>query len=577
MLCELSIKNFAIIDDLTIDFKDGMTVFSGETGAGKSIILNAVNLLLGGRATAKMIRTGAQSAELEAMFHIPQISSAAVALKDQGYDSAEELLIRRIISQSDRHRVYINGKMATMQQLTEVTRDLAVIAGQHEHQRLLDESHHLLILDQFGGLMGLREKVDACFHEMIPLIQKLEYLTESQSKQKEHIELLSSQKNEILSAGISPGEDDALKQERLRLKNAEILHQTAWDTAEALYGGEGAIAGKIGDIRKQLDKIAAIDRQLSGSAAELSDIAFRLEDVGRHLQSYADGILFDERRLEEIDARLDFLNRLKHKYGQTLADVIQRLADIEKELSALENLTDTMVEVERQLADRRKALIDLCADLSEKRRAEAKVLTRRLEAELSLLKMPKTRSDMEFIQNTPSKTSSPHLIHDGALLAETGAEQARFMISPNVGEALKPLSSIASGGELSRVILALKTILSGPDATTLIFDEVDAGIGGEAAEMVGKKLSDLSTRHQIICITHLAQIAKFAGHHYKISKQEKEGRTCTRISLLNNKDRLEETARMIGGAIITEATRNHAKELLNTSQQNLQLKGKKRS
>ena len=190
--------------------------------------------------------------------------------------------------------------------------------------------------------------------------------------------------------------------------------------------------------------------------------------------------------------------------------------------------------------------------------------------------MPKTRTDMEFIQNTPSKTSSLHLIHDGALMTETGAQQARFMISPNLGEALKPLSSIASGGELSRVILALKTILSGPEATTLIFDEVDAGIGGEAAEMVGKKLSDLSNRHQIICITHLAQIAKFARHHYKISKHEEQGRTCTRISLLNNKDRLEETARMIGGATITEATRNHAKELLNIGQQSFLLRNKKR-
>ncbi|MCU0597773.1 MAG: DNA repair protein RecN [Desulfobacterales bacterium] len=576
MLCELSIKNFAIIDDLTIDFKDGMTVFSGETGAGKSIILNAVNLLLGGRATSRMIRTGAQSAELEAMFYIRKNSGADKALKDQGYEASDELLIRRIISHNDRHRVYINGKLATMQQLTEVTRDLAVIAGQHEHQRLLDESQHLMILDQFGGLLGLREKVDACFHEMIPMIQKLEHLTQCQNKQKEHMELLSFQKKEIRSAGIAPGEDDALKQERLRLKNAEILHQTAWGAAEALYGGDGAIAGKIGDIRKQIEKVAAIDTQLSGSATELSDIAFRLEDVGRNLQSYADGILFDERRLEEIEARLDFLNRLKHKYGQTLADVNQRLIDIETELSTLENLSDAIVEVEGRLAGCRKTFIELCAELSEKRRSAAGTLTRRLESELSLLKMPRTKSDMEFIANTPSKTSSPQLVHDGVLMTETGAEQARFLISPNVGEALKPLSSIASGGELSRVILALKTILSGPDVTTLIFDEVDAGIGGEASEMVGKKLSDLSLRHQVICITHLAQIAKFARHHYKISKQEDQGRTFTRISILNNKDRLEETARMIGGATITQTTRDHAREMLKICQSKTPVKSRAR-
>jgi DNA repair protein RecN (Recombination protein N) len=563
MLCELSIKNFAIIDDLTIDFKDGMTVLSGETGAGKSIILNAVQLLLGGRATARMIRTGAQSAELEAMFHVAADSGAAAALRDQGYAPDETLVIRRIISLNDRHRVYINGKMATMQQLAEVTRDLAVIAGQHEHQRLLDESQHLLVLDQFGGLMGLRQKVDACFHEIIPLVQKLEYLTHSRDKQKEHVELLSFQKNEIRSAGISPAEEDALKQERLRLKNAEILHQTAWDAAETLYGGDGAIAGKIADIRKQIEKIAAIDPGLSDSAAELSEIAFRLEDVGRRLQSYSDGIVSDGRRLEEIEERLDFLNKLKHKYGPTLSDVVARLADIEKELSALENLAGAIAEVESQLAGRRKTLIALCADLSQKRRAAAKTLALMLEAELGALKMPKTKVAMEFTSNIPSKTSSPHLIHDGVLMTETGAEQARFVISPNVGEGLKPLSGIASGGELSRVVLALKTILSGNEAATLIFDEVDAGIGGEAAEMVGQKLSDLAGRHQIICITHLAQIAKFARHHYKISKHEAQGRTCTRFVALNDKDRVEETARMIGGATITQTTRDHARELLN--------------
>ncbi len=564
MLCELSIKNFAIIDDLTIAFRDGMTVFTGETGAGKSIILNAVHLLLGGRATAKMIRTGASSAELEALFYIPHNSSAAAAIKAQGYDDLDELVIRRIISQNDRHRIYINGKMGTMQQLNDITRDLAVIAGQHEHQRLLDESQHLLILDQFGGLTALRRQVHECYHEMLPLSQELTRLRQLQNQQQDRIELLGFQKKEIQAAGIVAGEDEALKQERVLLKNAEILHQTAWAAAEALYGGDGAVVERIGDIRKQLEKIASIDPTISQSAAELAEIGFRLEDVGRQLQSYADGILFDEGRLEEIEARLDVLHKLKHKYGKTLEDVTRRLTEIETELASLENLTETINAVESRLEARRQSLIAMCNTLSEKRRLAARELSQRIEAELRLLKMPNTRADMEFIPNLLSKSSSSHFVHNGVLMTEFGAEQARFMVSPNPGEALKPLSSIASGGELSRVILALKTILSSPDTATLIFDEVDAGIGGEAAEMVGKKLFDLSRRHQIICITHLAQIAKFANNHYKITKHVDKGRTFTRISLLDEKERVEEIARMIAGATITEAARSHAQDLLRT-------------
>jgi len=571
MLNELSIKNFAIIEDLTINFKDGLTVFSGETGAGKSIIINAVNLLLGGRASSKMVRTGAEAAELEALFHIPVDGTTTAMLKEQGYEPAEDLVIRRIISRNDRHRVYINGRLATMQQLTELTQELAAIAGQHEHQRLLDEAQHLLILDQYANLMPLRAKVHDAFHELMPMIYALQHLVESETRQKEQIELLLFQKNEIEAAAITPAEDEKLRQEQIRLKNAETLHQTVWSALETLYSGEAAVAGKLKDTAKMIEKTGAIDPALLPSAAELSDITFRVEDMARHLQSYMDNISFDQARLDEIEARLDFLNRLKRKYGASLEAVIGRLAAIEKDLSDIENLSDRICQAEKQINARRQDLMDLSAELFLKRQKAAAGLVKEIEAALKFLKMPKTRVDVEFIKNSPAKSTSAYLVHEGALLSDAGTEQARFLISPNVGEELRPLSAIASGGELSRVILALKTIMSATDGATMIFDEVDAGIGGEVAEMVGKKLSDLSVRNQVICITHLAQIAKFARHHYKISKHVEQGRTRTRICNLNTEERLEETARMIGGAQITQATRDHAKELLDSGHAQLTL------
>lgn len=565
MLCELSIKNFAIIDDLTIRFDQGLTVLSGETGAGKSVIVNAVNLLLGSRASAKLIRTGAETAELEALFELPPESRALEILGEQGYDPSSELIIRRIIAVNDRHRIYINGRLATMQLLAAVTENLATISGQHEHQRLLAESEHLAILDRFAGLGPLREDVRACYNELKPLIQKRDALQNRADNQRAHADLLRFQQKEIADAGLTPGEDAALKQEQARLKNAETLYQTAFNTVEVLYAGQGAVSEKLVELRKQIDRAAAIDPDLGPAARDIAEIGFRTEDIARHLRTYMDTIRFDPGRLEEIESRIDRINRLKRKYGPELADVTARLSEIEKELADLENLSDKIAETEKQLADAHARLSGISADLSARRRSAAAGLAQKLQEALASLKMENTLVDIAFFDHAALNQPSSWLICNGKPVTDTGLEQACFMISPNVGEALKPLSAIASGGELSRTILALKSIMTPTDTdTTLIFDEVDAGIGGETAEQVGKKLADLATRHQVICITHLAQIAKFADHHYRIVKQVEDGRTLTRIFKLDDDQRLEETARMIGGAEITRTTREHAGELLTT-------------
>lgn len=568
MLCELSIKNFAIIDDLTIRFDQGLTVLSGETGAGKSVIVNAVNLLLGSRASAKLIRTGAETAELEALFELPPESRALEILREQGYDPSSELIIRRIIAVNDRHRIYVNGRLATMQLLAAVTENLAAISGQHEHQRLLVESEHLAILDRFAGLGPLRENVRAGYNELKPLIQKFDALHSQADTQRANADLLRFQQKEIADAGLIPGEDEALKQEQIRLKNAETLYQTVFNAVEVLYAGAGAISEKLGDIRKQIDRVAAVDPALEPAAHDISEISFKTEDIARHLQTYLDTICFDPGRQEEIEARLDLINRLKRKYGPDLADVTARLFEIQKELADLENLSDKIAETEKQLADAHIRLSGFSADLSAGRRRAAKGLAQKLQEALASLKMENTRVEIAFFDNTTPNQSSAWLICNQKPVTETGLEQACFMISPNMGETLKPLSAIASGGELSRTILALKSIMAPADTdTTLIFDEVDAGIGGETAEKVGKKLADLASRHQVVCITHLAQIAKFADHHYRIIKQVEDGRTLTRIFKLDDAQRLEETARMIGGAEITRTTREHAGELLKTGRQ----------
>ncbi|MBS3809787.1 MAG: DNA repair protein RecN [Desulfobacterales bacterium] len=563
MLREIAIKNFAIIDDLRISFEQGLNIISGETGAGKSIIINALNAILGSRADASMIRTGAESAELEAMFDVDPDGPAAQVLYEQGYDAEGELIIRRILSNKDRHRVYINGRLATMQLLSRTTDNLAGISGQHEHQRLLKESEHLNILDQFGGLIPLRKKVSECYSSLQPLIRQLKDLQGQKSEQAERIELLNFQKKEIDEANISPGEEEALKQSLKRFKNAEFLYQTIGGGIEELYNREGAVAERLKTIQKDIEKAAAIDPDLTRAADDLADTAIRIEDTVDQLRGYLDGIEFDQGKIEETDARLDMINRLKRKYGGSIEEILEYRDKTEKELTEIENIDEKIAETEAAIKDAHGRLCELAAELSEKRSAAAKDLALKMEEELDSLKMGDTRFSISLRQNSPGPDNPEWLCMNGKALTERGCEQALFMIAPNPGESPRPLSKIASGGELSRVILALKAILADTEPVeTVVFDEVDAGIGGEVAEVVGRKLAGLAGRNQVICITHLAQIARFGHHHFRITKSVREGRTATSIDRLDESGRIEETARMIGGEAITETTLAHAKELL---------------
>ncbi|MBU1052338.1 MAG: DNA repair protein RecN [Proteobacteria bacterium] len=563
MLCELSIRNFAIIDDLNIRFADGLTVLSGETGAGKSIIINAVNLLLGSRASATLVRTGAESAELEALFEITPESKTAKLMREQEYDPAEGLIIRRIISRNDRHRIYINGRLSTIQILESITDNLVSISGQHAHQGLLKEEQHLLILDQFSGLVLLRNQVSELFHEMIPVAKKLKELNSIQDRQAEQIDYLSFQKKEIIDASIKEGEDTALEYEKIRLKNMEAIFEAVNSSIEELYSKNGAVIEQLVGVRKNLEKAGKLDCALSLQAESVEQAAYNIEEISNALRDYLVKIQTDENELEAVEARLDFINKLKRKYGGSLETIFVRLKEIEKELSGIENIAENICETQKMLDKMHKELAASAKRLSAKRIESAKKFAAKVEKELSSLKMSGTKFEVSLQTQVASSSADSIFTSDGCIINENGIDNAVFLIAPNVGETLKPLSAIVSGGELSRVILALKALLAQTESVeTIVFDEVDSGIGGGVAEVVGRKMASLAQNYQIICITHLAQIASFADHHFRISKHVADRKTKTLITPLNKNERIEEIARMIGGEKITDATIAHAVEML---------------
>ncbi len=563
MLRELSIRNFAIIDDLSISFEKDLTVLTGETGAGKSIIINAVNLILGSRASPELIRSSKEAAELEALFEVLPESPAASAAQAQGFDVSEGLLVRRIIQRNGRHKIYVNGRLSTVQMLSTINEHLASISGQHAHQGLLKPEQHLLVLDQFGGLIELRSRVSESYQQMLPLIKEWNALKREQTEQTEHRELLEFQCREIQQAKIAPNEDKELEQERQRLRHAERLYETVGRCIDRLYGADGAVVEHVTEISKELQGLSSVDSSLSPLAEKVQEASFQLEDVANDLRGYLHQVVFDSDRLEVVEQRLDLLHRLERKYGGSLESVLARAGEAEEELKRISSLPEQITEVQEKLDQLYEKLCKLCRELSKKRKKAAQRFSGKVEHELSSLGMSGTRFEVRFRPSPVDESADTHLLLDNNGIEATGIDRVDFLIAPNVGEDLRPLAQIASGGELSRIILALKAILATTESVeTVIFDEVDAGIGGEVAEVVGRKLQSLARFHQVICITHLPQIARFGKHHFKIAKGVYKGRTRTGITLLDDKARVKELARMLGGVKITKKTLDHAREMI---------------
>lgn len=564
MLSQLSIKNFAIIDDMQIEFQDGLCILTGETGAGKSIIIQAVNLLLGSRASSDFIRAGAKSAELEAFFVINKKSKTAKILKEQGLDNFDDLIIRRLIFVSGKSQVFINSRQVTLEFLKQATQDLVAISSQHAHQGLLKDENHLNILDQFANTISLKKEVNSLYNQIIPLKKKIVELKYDLEKKKKEKDFLEFQINEIKDANISPNEDEELEIKRLKLLSASKISETLSNAVYEIYDKESSIIEKITEVRNNLQRASEKDKALDDTVSNLSSTVFDLHEIIDNLRDFSGNIDLDPLSLENTEKRLDLIARLKRKYGKTIDDLFGEYETMKKQLFVADQTRKEIKIFEKELDILGKKIGEKAIKLSNKRKIASKTLLKLVKKELEELEMDKIKFETSFsFQNVDDTEDIAD--PDNKKVSLNGIDQIHFCLSPNPGEALRPLSKIVSGGELSRIVLALKAVLSQTKSIeTLIFDEVDAGIGGAVSEKVGLKLKQLSEKHQVICITHLAQIARYAKSQMKISKEIINNRTCTKIHVLTKKkERIEEIARMISGTAITQATLNHAKELLN--------------
>jgi len=548
MLADLFIKNIAIIDSLHVSFQPGLNVLSGETGAGKSIIIDAVNLILGGRASADLIRTGEEEASVECLFDLSGVDWVADRLGAAGIDAGTELLVKRTVSRSGRNRVFMNGGPSTLSFLSEISSRLVNIYGQHESQTLLRPENHLFLLDGYGRLEPLRVRYRSLHEEYIKTREEILALEKDERDTFRRIDLLSFQVREIDEAALSPGEDRALAEERQRLAYAERLIRTSRGAYDVLYDGEGALLGSLRRVIADLEEAGKIDAELSPYAARLREAYLQLEDAALSLRDYGTRLENDPERLREVEDRIDLIRRLERKYAPTIEEILAFRDAVEGELRKLTHRDETLGGLRAKLDELEQSLREAGGELSRRRAEAARALTQDMERELSELAMKNARFQVGFFPHEEPKAA--------------GMERIEFLFAPNPGEAPKPLAKIASGGELSRLMLALKQIHPESDVPTLIFDEVDSGIGGAVSVTVGRKLKRVAGGQQVLCITHLPQVAACADHHFKVEKRTESGRTRTSLEMLSDDMRVHELARMLGGAKVSEKALEHAREMM---------------
>jgi DNA repair protein RecN (Recombination protein N) len=563
MLQALRINNFAIIDELTLSFAPGMNVLTGETGAGKSIIMRAIGLLCGARATTDLIRTNADEAEIEGVFDLHDGGRAA--LESAGLAAADELLVRRIISRSGKGRVYLNGSLATAGLLTQFGGRLIHIYGQHEHALLLKPESHLELVDEFGQLAAERERIASAYGAFRQAADRLAALTANSEATRQRLELLRFQVGELCQVGVTPNEEQQLLQEREIQRHAEKLSHLCQAGEEALYSGDGAIAAGLARITAQLQEAGRIDPTFGGSAELLRQAAVQVEEVAGDLRRAAERIGHDPERLEQIEERLGLLGKLKRKYACAADELPRRLTELDSELAALESASVDAGAARQEVVARAAEAWSIARELSRKRQTVAVKLEKRMADELRALGMRGGVFRVVFTvagSDAPQSGWADEANASGARLSATGADVVEFYLSANPGEDPKALARIASGGELSRIMLALKALTAGAgEVPTAIFDEVDAGIGGAVAEAVGKRLHDIGRARQIFCITHLPQIAALADHHFAVEKHVSHGRTTATARPLQADERLRELTRMLGGTASAESQR-YARRLM---------------
>jgi DNA repair protein RecN (Recombination protein N) len=562
MLLELRLENYAVIDNLAVEFASGLNLLTGETGAGKSILIDALTLLLGDKASTDVIRAGAERAVISAVFEIESGAArmAARILEENGLDSENDsVILRREIAASGKGRVFVNNQPATVAVLKQLGPYLSTVHAQNETLAAFDGPARLALLDAFAGsqLAAVHEAFDAWKGTQA----RIEELEHDEQDRLRLLDLWTYQKREIDDAHLQPGEDERLENEKRVLANAEKIYNAAMNAFDLLYEGDTSTGASLRAARKQIEELARYEPKFQEALAALESALISVEDVGATVRDYAGGIHASPEHLAEVEDRLAAIDRLKRKYGPTLNDAIAFGAEITRKLAEMENKDEVLRRLQDELASAADLYLGAARVLSKKRYESARKLEKLVELAIGDLAMKATfRIEVTGSDEEGNWTGS-------------GFDQVVYMISTNPGEPLRRLEHIASGGELSRVMLALKASVeagSGPGGKkkgpgvprTMVFDEVDTGIGGRAAEAVGKKLKELARTNQVLCVTHLPQIATFADHHYLIEKKESGGRTRTSVRNITGAERTEEVARMLSGAKVTESSLKHAEQMI---------------
>ncbi len=568
MLNRLEIRNFAIIDQLDILFRDGYTVFTGETGAGKSIIVDALDLILGGRASTDLIRTGEEEAHVEGEFslHGEPLERIETLLDRADHPHQAPLRIRRRIRRSGRNRVYVNGESATVSLLRDLTPGLVDISGQHEHYSLLEAERHLEIVDAVGELDAEREAMADAYERVESLRNKIASLEADIADHGDRAEVLEYQLEELEEADLTPGEEDKLENELARLKHGEVIGTAVQDALTLCDESDHPAVEQLSVAVDHLREAARHDGDLEEYVERLERARIETEEIARSLTTYLQDLEVDPERIDAVVERLETLKQLERKHEvDDVEGLIERAEKLREEVDFLRHAESNLDELRDDLQEAEREAFRVARELSQARRRVAETLQERIERELSELNMGATRFHVQFEPpSLPGARATERIADEGDLhLGARGFDALEFVIAPNPGEALQPMAEIASGGELSRIMLAIKSVLmERDDVETYVFDEVDTGIGGRTADVVGRKIQRTAESHQIICITHLPQIASRADHHYRVEKTSRGGRTHSDVEHLGDEERIEEVARMLAGTTVSDKTREAARELL---------------
>ena len=550
MLLEISIKNFAIIEEISLNFEKGMTVLTGETGAGKSIIIDAMNMMLGSRATTDVIRHGAPKAEIEGLFAVESNRHLTALFEEQGLEWTDELIIRREILQNGRSVSRINGQMVNLSVLKAVGQHLVDIHGQHDQEELMRPQLHITMLDEFGDAAFFQTKAAyrQTFEDYKRLRKQVVELQRNQQENKARIEMLEFQIAEIEAAALEVDEDVRLEQERQRLLNHKMIADTLTNAYTMLDAEEFSSLANVRSAMNDLESIEEYDPSYKELSGQLAETFYALEDITKRLEDVVDGLEFDGNRLMQVESRLDLIHSITRKYGGQVKDVLEYLAQITKEYSLLTGSDLSSEELEKELKRLEKSLVSLAQDLSDQRHALAQALENEIQQELADLYMDKARFQVRFSK---------------AKFNREGNEAVEFYISTNPGEDFKPLVKVASGGELSRLMLAIKSAFSRKEGkTSIVFDEVDTGVSGRVAQAIAAKIHKIGQNGQVLAISHLPQVIAAADYQFYIEKISDAHSTVSTVRLLNREERIEEIAKMLAGEDLTEAARQQAEQLL---------------